>query len=314
MSGLIAAPHTPFHGDGAINPGNVALQAEGLLLNKVNGAFICGSTGESHSLATAERIAVAEAWRSAIGSRPLKLIVHAGHNSIEDAKALAAHAATIKADAIAIMAPCYYKPGTVEDLLDFCVPVAASAPALPFYFYDIPALTGVSLSMPEFLRQGAARIPNLAGLKFTSTHFMSLQQCLEAEGGRFNLLFGSDEVLLGALALGVHGAVGSTYNYAAPLYHKLIAAFESGDLATARALQLKSVKLVEILLQYGVLPAGKALMALVGVDCGPVRPPVRALSDSQIKALHQQVRDLGILSEPVSSTQGASDFRNQLEK
>jgi N-acetylneuraminate lyase len=193
------------------------------------------------------------------------------------------------------MAPCYYKPATVEDLVDFCAPVAAACPALPFYFYDIPALTGVNLSMLDFLRKAEGRVPNLAGLKFTSTNLMALQECLGFEKGRFNILFGCDEALLSALALGVTGAVGSTYNYCAPLYHKIIAAFQAGDLCAAQVLQRKSVQLVQVLLQYGVLPAGKAVMSLVGVDCGPVRPPVRNLAPQQKTRLFQQVEALGIL-------------------
>jgi N-acetylneuraminate lyase len=142
------------------------------------------------------------------------------------------------------------------------------------------------------------RIPNLAGIKFTSTNLMALQECLAADDGRFNILFGTDEMLLAGLALGVPGAVGSTYNYAAPLYAKLIAAHEAGDLVTAQALQLKSVKLVQILLQYGVLAAGKALMERAGVDCGPVRPPVRNLTPEQKARLFQQVESLGIVQRP----------------
>ena len=297
LTGLVAAPHTPMTANGAIAADVVARQADILISDGIAGAFICGSTGESHSLTAAERMTIAEAWRAAIGSRKLKLIVHAGHNSIEDARTLAAHAARIKADAVAIMAPCYYKPGNVDELIEFCALVAAAAPNLPFYFYDIPALTGVNVSMPDFLKKGAGRIPNLAGLKFTTSNFMSLQQCLEAEDGRFNILFGVDEMLLGALALGVHGAVGSTYNYAAPLYQKIINAFEAGDLATARSLQLKSVKLVEFLCQCGVLPGGKALMSLLGADCGPVRPPLRNLTEEQKMRLFAQVKALGILSD-----------------
>jgi N-acetylneuraminate lyase len=305
LTGLVAAPHTPMTPDGAINPAVVARQAGILIANGISGAFICGSTGESHSLTTAERMAMAQAWRAAIGSRRLKLIVHAGHNSLEDARALAAHAASIQADAISIMAPCYYKPASVDDLVGFCAPVAAAAPALPFYFYDIPSLTGVHISMPEFLKRGAARIPNLAGLKFTTSNFMALQQCLAAEHGRFNILFGVDEMLLGALALGVHGAVGSTYNYAAPLYRQIIDAFDAGHLAQARTLQLKSVQLVEVLCHYGVLPGGKALMSLLGADCGPVRPPVRNLTPDQLERLFTQVKALGVLSAPMpASAQG----------
>ena len=184
----------------------------------------------------------------------------------------------------------------VEDLLDFCAPIAAACASLPFYFYDIPSLTGVNLSMLEFLQKAESRLPNLAGIKFTSTNFMSLQECLAFEGGRFAILFGCDEMLLGALALGVRGAVGSTYNYCAPLYHRIIAAHVAGDAEKARALQLKSVRLVRVLMQYGVLPAGKAAMSLVGVDCGPVRPPLHGLTEDQKTQLFGQIVELEILN------------------
>ena len=305
LAGLVAAPHTPFHPNGSLRLETVSRQANILKANGLAGAFICGSTGESHSLTTAERMQVAEAWKGALGASEMKLIVHAGHNCVEDARALAAHAQQIGAHAIAIMAPCYFKPATVEDLLDFCAPVAAAACKLPFYFYDIPALTGVNLSMVEFLKQGIACIPNLAGLKFTSTNLMSLQECIQLEDGRFNILFGVDEMLLAGLALGAHGAVGSTYNYAAPLYQRLIAAFKRGDLDTARALQMKSVKLVEVLGQYGVLPAGKAIMGMLGAECGPVRPPVRRLAEPQIATLRQQIESLGVLAKALAEPTAA---------
>lgn len=298
LTGLIAAPYTPMRPDGALNLQIVARQAEALLATRVAGAFICGTTGESHSLTTAERMQIAEAWSTAKKVGSLKLIIQVGHNCIEDAKALAAHAAGVKADAVAAMAPSYFKPASVEDLIAFCAPVAASAPTLPFYYYEIPILTGIHLSMPEFLKKAAHAIPNLAGLKFSSTDLMSLQECLQIEDGRFNVLFGCDEMLLAALALGVHGAVGSTYNYAAPLYHQILDAFHAGDMATARALQLKSVKLIEILSQYGMLAGGKALMGLVGAECGPVRPPLRALRTAQIASLRQRVSELGVLAAP----------------
>lgn len=295
LTGLVAATHTPMHGDGRINLAAIERQAAVLTANPVTGAFICGSTGESHSLTLAERMSVAQRWSELVDRNKLKLVVHVGHNCQEDAKTLAAHAQRIGAAATSAMAPCYFKPATVEDLVDFCAPIAAAAPALPFYFYDIPALTGVNLSMLEFLRKAKPRIPNLAGIKFTSTNLMALQECLEADDGSFNILFGTDEMLLAALALGVPGGVGSTYNYAAPLYAKMMTAYQAGDMVTAQALQMKSVKLVQVLIQYGVLPGGKALMNLLGVDCGPVRPPVRCLTEEQKARLFRQIESLGVI-------------------
>jgi N-acetylneuraminate lyase len=250
-----------------------------------------------------ERMNLAQRWTEVMGRRKLKLVVHVGHNCMEDARTLAAHAQRIGADAISAMAPCYFKPATADDLIEFMAPVGAAAPGLPLYFYDIPALTGVNVPLTEFLRKGKARIPNLAGIKFTSTDLVALQDCLNADDGSFNILFGSDEMLLAALALGVPGAVGSTYNYAAPLYARMIEAFQAGDLVTAQALQLKSVRLVQTLVPYGVLAAGKALMSLMGADCGPVRPPVRRLTEEQKERLFRQVEALGILHghPPVST-------------
>lgn len=297
LTGLIAAPHTPMNEDYSLNLRVVPRQVEILLSNGVRGAFICGSTGESHSLTVSERMQVAEAWKQAIGTRPLKLIVHAGHNCLEDAKSLAAHAQAIRADAVAVMAPCYFKPATVEDLVDFCAPIAAAARTMPFYFYDIPSLTGVNLPMVEFLKTAPPTIPNLTGLKFTNVNLMALQQCLECDGGRFNILFGVDEMLLAGLALGAPGAVGSTYNFAAPLYQRIIKAYQAGDLATAQTLQRQSVRLVEVLLPYGVLAAGKSLMSRLGADCGPVRPPARSLTTAQKAQLFKQVTEVDVLRQ-----------------
>ena len=116
------------------------------------------------------------------------------------------------------------------------------------------------------------------------------------------LLWGVDEALLGALAVGAVGAVGSTYNYSAPLYLKMMDAFAGGDLATARDCSLQSVRLVELLIKFGVLPSGKALMSFHGADCGPPRPPLSALSPDKKTELLAAVSDLGVITLPEPTT------------
>jgi len=162
LTGLIAAPFTAMHPDGRLHLSAVEQQAARLLADGVAGAFICGSTGEGLSLSTPERQQLAERWRDVLKHTALQLVVHVGHNSLEEAKALAAHAQRLQADAVSLVAPSYYKPATIAELLDFCIPIARECAALPFYFYHIPPLTGVNLSMLEFLRQAESRIPNLA--------------------------------------------------------------------------------------------------------------------------------------------------------
>ena len=118
-------------------------------------------------------------------------------------------------------------------------------------------------------------------------------QCVNFEAHRYDILFGVDECLLASLACGAKAAIGSTYNYAALLYKRLIEAFNAGDLKTAGDLQSKSIQMVKVLCNYGSLAAGKAAMNLIGIDCGPVRPPVKKLTDADFQNLSEQLRDIG---------------------
>ena len=294
LTGLVAAAHTPFKADGELNLAAVEKQAAHFLANRVLVAFIGGSTGESHSLSLEERKALAARWlRVARGTR-LQVIVHVGSNCVADARALAAHAQKLGAAAVAALSPSYFKPRTVAALVDTCAQIAWGAPELPFYFYDIPALTGVLLPMPEFLEQARERIPNLAGIKWTNPDLYAYQLCLRAPGA-FDLPWGNDEYLLAALALGARGAVGSTYAFAAPLYHRLLKAFAAGDLAQAREEQYRSCLLVRTLAgaPCGFMGAAKALMAMLGVPVGPARLPNGNLTPEQARALAAELERIG---------------------
>ena len=296
LTGLIAAPHTPMHADGSLNLDMIAKQAQCLIDNGVKAVFVCGSTGEGISLSTPERVQVAERWKDVVGDA-LPIIVHAGHHSLFEAKALAEHAQNkIGARAIASLAPSYFKPRRLEDLVSFCSEIAAVAPDTPFYYYHQPRNSGVSFPMPDFLKTAGERIPSLAGLKYSDGDLMDFGQCLDFSDGRFDILFGVDEALLGALALGARGAIGSTYNFAAPLYHGIIRAFEAGDMAAAQAGQRRARELVAVLKEFGSMSAIKAAMKAIGIDCGPCRLPIATLSDEQYERFVARLDEIGFFT------------------
>ena len=286
LAGLIPAAHTPFAPDGTLALDVVDQQAQHFLDSGIRGVFVGGTTGEFASMSLEERMALTDRWCRAAGGS-LRVAVHVGHNCLSEAVMLAGHARKAGAAAIAVTSPSYFKPTSIADLIDFCAPIAAEADPLPFYFYDIPGMTGVRLRMSDFLYQARFRIPTLCGLKYSNDDLMELQECVRLEHGAFDVLFGSDECLLAGLCLGIRGAVGSTYNFAAPVYQRLIKAFEKHDLETARALQGQSIDLIKTLGQFGFLAASKSVMAMLGVDCGPVRLPVRNLT------LEERQRALG---------------------
>lgn len=293
LTGLIAATYTPFQADGQLNLAGVAVQAEHLLANGVNTVFIGGTTGESQSLTVNERLALAQRWSEVIQGSGLRLVVHVGSNCLADARTLAAQAQSLGADAISALAPSYFKPKDLKTLVSCCSEIASAAPAVPFYYYDIPSMTGIRHAMPAFLDLAAPRISTLAGLKFSNLDLMAYQRCVQSQGGRFDIPWGTDEALVAALALGATGAVGSTYNFAAPLYHRIIAAFSEGDLARARTEQLRSVQLVELLSGFGYMGAAKAVMGFLGVDVGPARLPNVSLAPEQAAQLKTRLEQLG---------------------
>jgi N-acetylneuraminate lyase len=294
IEGLIAAPFTAFHADGEVNLNLIEKQAESLHRNGVQGVFVCGTTGEGHSLTVAERIEIAQRWVE-VAAKDLKIIIHVGHNAIAECKTLASHTQQIGVCGIGVMAPFFFKPQSVAELVTFCQEVAGAAPELPFYYYHIPCMTGVNFPMISFLETAADQIPNLAGIKYTYEDLMDFEQCLRFENGRFDMLFGRDEMLLSALALGTRGAVGSTYNFAAPLYPEMIQAFDAGDWDKARNLQHKAVELIQLLAKVSpaFLPAAKAVMKLLGIDCGPVRPPLSNLTQEQLNTLQEKLQKIG---------------------
>jgi N-acetylneuraminate lyase len=293
LHGLVAATHTPFHSDFSLDLSAIEQQAAHLLKTGVKAVFVCGTTGESSSLTVVERRAVAARWSEVVAGTPLRLIVHVGSNCLGDSQALAAHAREIGAGAIAALAPSYFKPRSIDTLVSWCAEIAAAAPGIPFYYYDIPSMTGVSLPTREFLEKGADRIPTLVGLKFTNPDLMTYLQCLQADGGRWDIPWGLDEWLLAALATGARGAVGSSFNFAAPIYTRLIAAFDRGDFSLARTEQHRSTQLITLLARYGYMAAAKATMGMLGVEVGPPRLPNAAICTDQISKLRAELESLG---------------------
>ena len=293
LKGLIAAPFTPMNGDGSLNLGLIADYYRLLKSNGNTGAFICGSTGEGVSLTLAEKKEIAEAWAEAAkDDDEFKVITLVGGTCIADAIELARHARDIGLYAVSFTAPFYFKPASVDMLAKSCKKIAEAVPDMPFYYYHIPVLTGVNFPMVELLEAVDGQIPNFVGIKYTHEDFMDYLSCLNYKNGRYDMLWGRDENMLSALILGAEGAVGSTYNYAAPLYLELMDAFNDGEMERARALQQQSIDMISLLGKYGGIATGKAYMKLIGLDCGEFRLPVKNMQAEQFLLFEKEVAEL----------------------
>jgi N-acetylneuraminate lyase len=295
FEGLIAAPFTAMLSNGDINFDMVEPYYNFLEKNGITGAFINGSTGEGVSLTQNEKIMHTEKWTACFKKKgTVKIINLVGGTSYKECIENAISSAQMGVSAIALLAPFYFKPSSAGKLAEFVAKVGETVPDLPVYFYHIPVLTGVTIPMLDFLKEIGPMLPNFAGIKYTHEDFMDFLSCTNFENGKYDMLWGRDETMLSALVLGSKGAVGSTFNYAAPLYHQLIDAYNIGDITNARILQQQSIDMITLLGKYGGIATGKAFMKYVGLDCGKFRLPVINMPDEQYHALVKDIQSLNM--------------------
>ncbi|KAJ8794835.1 hypothetical protein J1605_018828 [Eschrichtius robustus] len=327
LQGLVAATITPMTEHGEINFSVIGRYVDYLVEEQgVKNIFVNGTTGEGLSLSISERCRVAEEWVTEGRNKLDQIVIHVGALSLKESQGLvvghvskqststescyvlstmidlntrAQHAAKIGADGIAVIAPFFLKPWNKDVLINFLKEVAAAAPALPFYYYHIPALTGVKIRAEELLDGIQDKIPTFQGLKFSDTDLLDFGQCVDQNRQQqFAFLFGVDEQLLSALVMGATGAVGSTYNYLGKKTNQMLEAFERKDFSSALSHQFCIQRFINFVVKLGFgVSQTKAIMTLVsGIPMGPPRLPLQKASREFTDNAEAKLKSLDFLS------------------
>lgn len=296
LEGIIAAPFTPMDSNGEINPLVISYYAKKLKKDGLSGVFICGTTGEGMLMSLEERKIIAQEWVK-FQQENFKVVVHVGTTSVKQSQELAQHAQQIGAYGTSTMGPLFLKPNTIEPLVDFCAEVAAVAPDIPFFYYHIPLIYGIAPSMTDYIKAAKLKISNFAGIKYTHDNFDEMQECNSMDNGKWSVLNGFDENLFKALKLGVFSAVGSTYNYMNPIYLSMIEDFKGGNREAAQKKQQKCNDIIKSIFEHGgPMIAGKVIMKLIGIDCGPCRLPLTNLTEKSISNLNEALNVKGFFA------------------
>ena len=284
LTGAIAAAATPLTDGGRdLDEGAVGPLTRFLAEGGIDGALVCGTTGEGILLSPAERVRVAERF---VEARPdgFQIAIHAGAQSTADTVALASHAKEIAADAVAVIAPPYF-PLDEPALLEHLRAAAEACGPLPFYVYEFAGRSGyaIPVAVIERLRQTS---PNLAGLKVSDTPWSAIEP-YALEG--LDLFVGSEPLVLEALGHGADGAVSGL----ATAFPEIVAALVHDRDATAG----DHVSTLRTLL--GPIPFHAALKEILvarGVPIHPdVRPPLRPLTPEEREIALDAARRVGTL-------------------
>jgi dihydrodipicolinate synthase/N-acetylneuraminate lyase len=268
LRGALAAAVTPLR-DGAFDAPAVQPYLDFLSGHGIQGVLVLGTTGEGVLFSVEERREIVAAFVDS-GRGRLQVAVHSGAQTTRDTVALAEHAATAGADAVAVIAPPYFTLGEEELLAHFEAAARACAP-LPFYLYEFEARSGYAIPLPviERLRE---RVPNLAGMKVSDSPWERLEPYL-LEG--LDIFVGAEALLERALAMGAAGAVSglaaSFPDAIVPLVREPTR--EAAERATALRAGLQ---------RSPFHAASKTVLALRGVPIAPeVRAPLRGLTEAE---------------------------------
>ena len=290
LAGICPALVTPLASGGGVNVKVTERLIESLISAGVGGLYACGGTGEWLLLSPEVRRQMAEVAIAAAAGR-VPVVVHIGAATTEQAVELARHAKASGADAISAVPPFYYGypfTATVEYYR-----AIATASGLPLYIYHIPGATGAALSPEELLELCA--MEGIVGLKYSSHDLDFLSKLLAMrDPDHVNVVSGPDELFLSCFALGVEGAIGTTYNFMPRLYIDIMQSAIRGELATARRLQYAANAVIRVLLPYGGIPATKAVLTMMGFDVGYCVPPMPAIDGEVAELLRRDMEVAGL--------------------
>jgi len=288
ISGLIAATFTPMHENGSLNLALIEPYVQHLLSLGVKHVFVNGTTGEALSLSVEERKAVTEAWVKHGRNKLDRIIVHCGTGNLVETKELIKHAASVGVDCVAVVGPTYHKPSNLSDLVDYCAEAAKEAPNTPFMYYHIPDITGINVKITDYAKLAHNKIPTFIGAKFTSTDLQDAVTASLLYDEKYDIMIGSDGMILGALSMGLKAFIGITFNIVGKTCDRLVKAFEAGNLEVARMEQVRVNEFLNRSLEQGTINELIAtLKAIVPqyyptVKLGPPRKPIMPITKDRL--------------------------------
>ncbi|WP_427167581.1 4-hydroxy-tetrahydrodipicolinate synthase [Streptomyces sp. C1-1] len=283
----LCAMITPFTEGGALDLGGAQLLADRLVSLGCDGLVLSGTTGESPTTTDAEKAALVEAVREAVGGRA-SIVAGVGTFDTRHTVELALEAEKAGADGVLVVSPYYSRPP--QDALEEHFRTVADASGLPVVLYDIPGRTGTRIEPDTMLR--LAEHPRIVAVKDCSYDFLAAQKVL----ARTDLAYyaGCDEHNLALYAVGGAGYISTVANVVPDRLRAVLDAFEAGDTPVSARLQQRATPLIESMMSAGLPGAvtAKALLGELGLPAGPVRAPLRPAGREAVDGLLAAYREL----------------------
>lgn len=287
---VLTAMVTPFREDLSIDLDEAQRLAKHLVDAGSDGLVVAGSTGEAATMSNDERVSLFRAVKDAVGNEAT-VVCSTGTHATAISVELTQEAAKVGADGVLVVTPYYNKPPQ-DALLDHFRTVA-DASDLPVMLYDIPGRTALKIEVDTLLR--AAEHPRIMAVKEAAGDLSALARFCAEKPDDFEIYSGNDDWTLTLESLGAVGVVSVAAHIVGSRIGEQIAAFERGDVAEARRIQLELIPLIRAVFTVTNPIPVKGAMELLGFGVGPPRPPLRRMHPEEKERVRQALEQIGAL-------------------
>jgi 4-hydroxy-tetrahydrodipicolinate synthase len=278
---------TPFDSKGNIDFGRTTKLVNHLINNGTDSLVVAGTTGESATLTTEEKIALFKHVVKVVDGR-VPVIAGTGSNNTKASIDLSKKAEEIGVDAVMIVAPYYNKPSQEGIIAHY--KAIASAVSLPIMAYNIPGRSVITFSVDTVLR--LAEVPNIVALKDAGGNLDTMSEVIENTSDDFVVYCGDDGLTLPSLAIGSAGIVSVASHVIGNEMQTMIKAFRDGENKEAARIHRKLLPVMQELFKAPSPAPVKTALQVRGLDVGGVRLPLLPLNQSEREALSNRLNSL----------------------
>ena len=279
---LLTAMVTPFNTKGQVDYTQAKKLARALLESGSDGLVVSGTTGESPTLNTGEKLQLFEEIRTAAGKK-VTIVAGTGNYSTQESIDLTKEAEKTGVDACLLTVPYYNKPNQ-EGLYQHFKAIAGST-RLPCIVYNVPSRTVTNLAAQTTIK--LSKIDNIVGIKEASADFGQIARIIDGVDNNFMVYSGNDADTFPILNLGGYGVIGVITHLVGRQYKKMMDLFLSGKIKESARLHRSFIPLINTMFMIGSPMPIKYALNYLGFRVGKPRLPL-VVPDENTRAVIEQ--------------------------
>ncbi|RBW71544.1 4-hydroxy-tetrahydrodipicolinate synthase [Bacillus taeanensis] len=283
---LLTAMVTPFNEQGEIDFNETTNLVNHLIENGSDGLVVAGTTGESPTLTSEEKLALFRHVVKVVDGR-VSIIAGTGSNNTKASIEFTKKVEEIGVDGVMIVAPYYNKPNQ-KGLYEHFKAIAAET-SLPVMIYNIPGRTSVNMTAETIIE--LSKIKNIVSVKESSGDLDQMSEIIEHAEEGFTLYSGDDGLALPVLSIGGQGVISVASHVVGSEMKQMIKLYSEGQIQKAASLHRKLLPVMNELFKHPNPIPVKAALALDSIKVGSVRLPLVPVDDEACQSISQCLED-----------------------